>query len=381
MMSAPRAVALGALLGLTACGGPNDDGASSAGAYRWNLPAGFPEPFVPEGNPMSQAKVELGRRLFYDERLSVNGTQSCATCHEQERSFTDGKRTPEGATGHQLARNSMSLTNVAYYYPYTWANPLLHTLEEQALVPMFADFPIELGLGNVIDEVLAGFQDDAVYAALFPQAFPGDAEPFRSDRVVAAIAAFERTLVSGSSPYDRYAYGGEPDAISEEAKLGLELFNSERYECYHCHTGLNFTTAFRSRDTPLLGIDFQNDGLYDVDGLGSYPSESPGLVAFTGDKRDRGRFRVPTLRNIEKTAPYMHDGSIATLEEVLEHYAAGGRLTTEGPDAGDGRQNPNKSPFVRGFKFAPGEKEAMLALLRSLTDEDFLSNPELANPW
>jgi cytochrome c peroxidase len=364
-----------------ACGDGNARDAETSGEYRWQLPAGFPAPYVPEDNPMSEAKVELGRRLFYDERLSINGTQSCGSCHAQERAFTDGKPAPQGATGHQLAHNAMPLANVAYLYPYTWANPLLQTLEEQALVPMFAEFPIELGLTNVIDDVLSELEGDAVYAELFPRAFPGDEAPLRSDRVVAAIASFERTLISGSSAYDRYAYGAEPDALSPEAKLGLELFNSERFECYHCHTGLNFTTAFRAEGAPLPAPDYQNDGLYNVDGFGSYPAESPGLVAITGDPRHQGRFRVPPLRNVEVTAPYMHDGSIATLEEVLDHYAAGGRVITEGPNAGDGRQSPAKSPFVLGFSFEPGEKQALLAFLLSLTDEQFLTDPRFSNPW
>jgi cytochrome c peroxidase len=373
-----------ALLSASACAQSSASSSASSEAvvpYVWQLPEGFPRPFVPEDNPMNDDKVELGRRLFYDERLSVNGTQACASCHVQELAFSDGKPAPQGATGQQLARNSMSLTNVAYLYPYTWANPLLHTLEQQALVPMFGDLPIELGLSSVIDDVLLQLEADQVYAELFPRAFPGDAAPFRPDRLVAAISAFERTLISGGSAYDRFAYGHEPDALSEEAERGLQLFNSERFECYHCHTGLSFTTAFRAEDTPHLPLDFQNDGLYDIDGRGSYPPESPGLIAITGRPLDRGRFRVPSLRNVEKTAPYMHDGSIATLADVLDHYAAGGRLTTNGPNAGDGRQNPAKSSFVRGFAFAPGEKDALLAFLRSLTDDAFLTEPRFSNPW
>jgi cytochrome c peroxidase len=369
------------LVAVTACGEPDQRTSEATDGYRWELPAGFPEPFVPDDNPMSEAKVELGRHLFYDQRLSVNGTQACASCHVQARAFTDGRATPRGATGHELARNAMSLTNVAYSYPYTWANPLLETLEEQALVPMFADFPVELGLSGVMDDVLAAFQADDVYAVLFRRAFPEDTAPFRSDRIVAAIAAFERSLISGGSPYDRYAYGDDPGALSTEAQRGLDLFNSERFECYHCHTGLNFTTAFRADETPLPGSEYQNDGLYDVDGFGGYPPENPGLIAMTGNPLHAGRFRVPTLRNVEVTAPYMHDGSIATLEEVLDHYAAGGRLTTDGPNAGDGRKSPTKSPFVRGFSFEPGEKEALLALLRSLTDEAFLTDPKFSDPW
>ncbi|HEY8944843.1 MAG TPA: cytochrome-c peroxidase, partial [Polyangiaceae bacterium] len=252
---------------------------------------------------MSNAKVELGRHLFYDRRLSVTGTHSCASCHKQELAFTDGEGKPTGATGQAIPRNSMSLTNVAYYYPYTWSNSLLHTLEEQALVPMFAQAPIELGLTGVIDSVLAGLADAPAYSELIPAAFPelsGEGR-FEASHVVRALAAFERTLISGSAPFDRYVYGGDESAVSEDAKRGFELFNSEKFECYHCHTGLNFTSAFRSRETALLGKDYQNNGLYNLDAKGAYPQESPGLVAITGRAADNGKFRVPTLRNVTKT--------------------------------------------------------------------------------
>lgn len=188
-----------------------------------------------------------------------------------------------------------------------------------------------------------------------------------------ALAAFQRTIISGDSPFDRYAYGGQEDALSPEAKLGFELFNTERFECYHCHTGLNFTTAFRVAASKSLSKDYQNNGLYDLDGEGSYPAESPGLVEFSNDPTDRGKFRVPTLRNVAVTAPYMHDGSLATLDDVLAHYAAGGRA--------EGRTNPNKSQFVRGFSLEAGEGEALRALLESLTDETVLRDPRFSDPW
>lgn len=341
--------------------------------YVLQLPAGFPKPYIPADNKLTVAKVELGRRLFYDVRLSVSGEQSCASCHQQSLAFTDGLPHPRGATGEDVPRSSMSLVNVAYYYPYTWENPQPHTLEQQALIPLFADAPVEMGLGSVEKQVLQDLKTEPVYQRLFPKAFPELEAPFSSDAIVKALASFERTIIAGDSPFDRYAYGGEEDAISDEAKLGFELFNLERFECYHCHAGLNFTTAFRVASSQFLSKDYQNNGLYDLDGEGSYPAESPGLVALSNDPADRGKFRVPTLRNIALTAPYMHDGSIATLRDVLEHYAAGGR--------GDGRTNPNKSQFVRGFDVTPEEKSALLALLEALTDESVLTDPRFSDPW
>jgi cytochrome c peroxidase len=359
-------------------GQPSDDGDD---AYALELPAGFPKPYVPAQNPLTKSKVELGRRLFYDARLSVNGTLSCSSCHQQALAFTDGLTHAVGATGDEVARSSMSLVNVAYYYPYTWENPQPHTLEQQAMIPLFGELPLELGLTGVIERVLAALKDEPSYRTLFPRAFPQEAEPFSSQSVVSALASFERTLISGGSPFDRYAYAGDESAISDDAKRGFELFNTERFECYHCHAGLNFTTAYRDAASPFLSKDYENNGLYDLDGEGSYPTASPGLVESSNNPADRGKFRVPTLRNIALSAPYMHDGSIASLDDVLEHYAAGGRAIESGPDPGDGRTNPNKSQFVRGFSYDADEKRALLALLESLTDEALASDPRFANPW
>jgi cytochrome c peroxidase len=368
-------------VGCWGCGAGSSTPDAPTEPYTLELPPGFPKPYVPPDNPLTRDKVELGRRLFYDTRLSVNGTMSCATCHQQALAFTDGLRYPLGATGDAVARSSMSLVNVAYYYPYTWQNPKPHTLEEQALIPLFGEVPLELGLTSGLSNVLASLREEPEYRRLFPRAFPQEAEPFSADSVVKALASFERTLIAGASPFDRYAYAGEADAISEDAKRGFELFNSERFECYHCHAGLNFTTAFRTASSPFLSKDYQNNGLYDLDGEGSYPLESPGLVESSNKPTDRGKFRVPTLRNIALTAPYMHDGSIATLNDVLDHYAAGGRLTETEPNQGDGRNNPNKSQFVRGFELSDGERRALLALLESLTDDALLTDPRFADPW
>lgn len=357
----------------SACEEPTD-------AWVWSLPEGFPEPFVPADNPMSREKVELGRHLFYDERLSHNETMACASCHEQRLAFTDGKATTVGSTGHALPRSSMGLINVAFLSVYTWANPKLATLEEQALVPMFADFPIELGTQQDTAGILRRFADDPAYVELFAAAFPDDAAPVTTQRITQALAAFQRTLISGDSPYDRFAYGGDRSALSDAARRGLDLFFSERTECYHCHAGVAFSTAFRSASSEQGPPDFQNNGLYDLDGAGAYPPGNGGLFEFTGDARDQGKFRVPTLRNVALTGPYMHDGSIATLAEVIEHYAAGGREVKDGPFAGDGRQNPNKSTLVHALDLTAAEKADMVAFLESLTDEGFVTDPRFGPP-
>ena len=302
-------------------------------AYEWSLPAQLPRPPVPADNPMSVAKVELGRRLFYDRRLSVNSTTSCASCHVQALAFTDGRPRAVGATGEIHPRGSMSLVNVAYLSRLTWANPLLEHLEDQALTPMFGDAPIEMGMGGREAILVELLHSDPVYADALPDVFPDDADPYSVLNAVRAIAAFVRSIVSFDSPYDQYL-AGESTAMSPAAERGMELFFSERLECFHCHGGFNFTDSTTHENSRVDRVGFHNTGLYNLDANGAYPTDNTGLYDMTGERRDMGRFRAPTLRNIALTAPYMHDGSIATLDEVIAHYARGGRLIDDGPTAG-----------------------------------------------
>jgi len=357
----------------------------SAGAiaveYEWNLPDWMPRPLVPEENPMSAEKVTLGRRLFYDTRLSVTGDFSCGSCHLQSLAFTDGKPLGIGATGDVHPRNSMSLTNVAYSSVLTWANPLMQDLETQSLVPLFGEHPVEMGMAGREGEILAMLREDETYAALFPTAFEEDADPFTVRNLTKAIATFERTLISSNSPYDRYRYGGDPTAISASARRGEALFNSERLECFHCHSGFNFSDSVMHERSPFREVAFHNTGLYNIDGNGAYPPDNPGIYEITHDPAHMGHFKAPTLRNVAVTAPYMHDGSIATLEEAIAHYAAAGRTIESGDYAGVGSENPLKSIFVVGFELAEQEREDVLAFLRSLTDEEFLENPAFSDPW
>ncbi|HTS50744.1 MAG TPA: di-heme enzyme, partial [Bryobacteraceae bacterium] len=329
---------------------------TGAGDYKWNLPKGFPRPYVPADNPMTAAKVELGRYLFYDTRLSVNGKAACATCHKQELAFTDGREVGIGATGESHSRSAMSLVNVAYSAALTWSNPKLTRLEEQALTPMFGEHPVELGLRQD-----AGFLQtlgrDSKYQALFERAFPGNAERFTTGNVTKALASFERSIISGSSPYDRYHYGGDDSAVSDAAKRGEILFFNQHLSCFRCHGGFNFTDATVSERNPQRQIEFHNTGLYNLPGLLSYPAPNVGIYEYTKVPEDMGKFKVPTLRNIAVTAPYMHDGSIPTLEGVLDHYAAGGRRIASGPHAGNGHDNPNKDPLIGGFTLSGQDRE------------------------
>ncbi len=339
-------------------------------AYDWKLPAWVPRPLVPADNPMTREKAELGRYLFYDKRLSINGSTSCASCHQQAKGFTDGAALATGATDMKHPRGSMSLANAAYNPVLTWADPGQRALETQALVPMFGTKPVEMGLAGRESEIGRLLRGDARYAKMFRAAFPRDSDPYTVANLTRAIASFERTLVSFDSPYDRYRYGGEPDAISADAKRGEKLFFSERMKCFHCHGGINFTDTVMHQRLEHPEIAFHNTGLYNLDGSGAYPAGNTGVMEVSKDARDMGKFRAPTLRNIAATAPYMHDGSIATLQEVIAHYAKGGRAA-----------NPLRSQFIEGFSINEAETRDLVAFLESLTDNSFLSNPAFADPF
>ena len=347
--------------------------------YPWQLPSGFHTPPVPAGNPMSAAKVELGRYLFYDLRMSVNGEGSCGVCHIQHYGFTNQLPRSIGVTGQLHPRRVMPLANVAWFAYFTWANPNVTQLEDQAVTPLFGDHPVELGLRAANDPFLQVVASDPVYVRLFPAAFPGDAGPYSFVHIRKAIAAFERTLISGNSPYDRYANGHDENAISAAAKRGEDLYFHMPYGCSHCHGGFTFggDTVYQSRG----GNAFVNNGIYNLPGRYSYPADNLGIYETTHNDADIGKFKAPSLRNVAVRAPYMHDGSMATLDDVLDHYARGGRLIKDGPNAGDGSKNPNKSSFVSGFSLTAQQRSDLKAFLESLTDEQFLTNPEFSNPW
>ena len=342
--------------------------APAAPAYQWRLPPGFPPPRVPLDNPMSEAKVALGCRLFFEPRLSRTVTYSCATCHEPRWAFTDGRAGALGATGERVRRGAMSLANVAYSPAYTWASSTLRTLEAQMAVPLFGTHPVEMGLAAEPTQVLEQLTAEPGYRTAFEQSFPGELQPVSMPNIIKAIATFERTLISGRSPFDRYIYDDERDALKPAAIRGMALFYSERVGCAQCHFGFNFSGAVVHQRKAEAAPLFANTGLYNVDGQGSYPASDQGLIEDTTRPADMGKFRVPTLRNIALTAPYMHDGSLGTLEEVLRHYLAGGQQAPHGPATA----NPLKDKAMHPIALEAGEQEDLLSFLRSLTDQDFV---------
>ncbi|HSD90479.1 MAG TPA: di-heme enzyme [Kofleriaceae bacterium] len=334
---------------LVACGAP-----AETDTWQWNLPRSFPTPVVPTDNPMTTSKVELGRTLFFDTRLSINGTQACASCHDPARAFTDGRVTPLGATGEPGIHNAMSLVNVAYNSSNTWAHDV-GRLEDQARLPMFGTAPVEMGLAGTETDLLARLHDD--YGDAFTEAFD---DGLTVANITRAIACFERTIISGDSRFDRFI-AGDTTALDASEQRGLALFESDRLGCTHCHAGFNLASSFAHEGASE--VRFFNTGLYDVDGQGAYPAGDRGLIEITSVATDMGRFRAPTLRNIALTAPYFHDGSASTLDAVIDHYAQGGV------------HSPLQSPFITGFTLTAPERVDLIAFLGALTDDTIATNP------
>jgi cytochrome c peroxidase len=354
---------------------------SSVEDFAWNLPAQIPLPILDPDNPMSEAKFQLGRHLFYDQRLSANASMSCSSCHQQDKAFSDGRPLAIGSTGQTHPRNSQGLSNVAYNATLTWANTVLLTVEKQVFVPLFGETPVEHGLTRENwPDVVQRLKADARYFELFRAAYPSDTETFSQAQITKALAVFARGLTSFGSAYDRHL-AGDNSGYSAGASRGEKLFFSEKMECFHCHGGYNFSDSTADRTMSFVNQPFHNTGLYNIEGTGRYPDGNRGIFEQSSRASDMGRFRAPSLRNIAKTAPYMHDGSITDLSAVLDFYAAGGRNIESGPHRGDGRKNPYKDGFVTGFTLSEQERRDVIAFLESLTDEEFLTNPRFANPW
>lgn len=299
---------------------------------------------MPKDNPVNAEKVALGRRLFYDVRLSGNGTQACASCHQQRRAFTDGRARALGSTGESHPRSAMSLANAAFAASLTWIDTGQQSLEDQMLVPLLADHPVEMGLVGRIEDALSRLRVIPLYSKLFSEAFPGEESPVSLRNVQKAIASFERTILSGDAPYDRLVWKDDREALSPAARRGMALFFSKRLSCSACHSGFTFSGPVLWEGGPPSAPAFEDNGL-------------------------GGRFRAPTLRNVAVTAPYMHDGRFATLGAVIDHYSSGGA-----PSA-------SRSALVRGFAITEGEKADLVAFLESLTDAELLEDPLFSDPW
>lgn len=325
------------------------------GPYVLRYPASFGGRFsIPTDNPMTQEGVHLGRLLFYEPRLSTTGTISCASCHQQARAFTDGRTFSVGVSGKPTRRNSMSLVNLLWVRQFFW-DGRSNSLEEQALTPLaHAD-----EMGSKVGDAARTLQKTAPYPALFRRVFGSDT--ITAARIGKAIAQFERTLISANSPYDQYVRGRYALTASEER--GQRLFTAapvpERGirggNCAHCHGG------------PRLHQElFHNNGL-------DRQAADSGRQAVTGLSLDQGRFRVPTLRNIALTAPYMHDGRLPTLSAVLNHYS-------DHVQTSPTLSHELVSAQAGGLGLTASEKTDLLAFLHLLTDTSFVNNPGFTDP-
>lgn len=322
----------------------------------FNIPPNFPILEQPEDNIMTKEGIDLGRHLFYDTRLSANDSQSCASCHFTSGSFTDNKAVSTGVDGIAGTRSSMSLMNSAFYTNGLFWDGSVSTLEEQALLPV--EDPIELHHSWI--EVVQVLKDDNNYPSMFRQAFGiEDKSDITKELAVKALAQFERSLLSsGTSKYDIFI-NSEPGSffLSDQEQLGLDLFfdiEMPDAECGHCHSPPLFT----SNDYENNGLQIENEDGYDV-----------GRYLTTGIGIDSGRMRIPTLRNIEFTAPYMHDGRFQTLEEVMDHYNSGGHPSR------------SKSTLIRPLGLDEEQKAAIIAFMKTLSEPDFLSNPDFQDPF
>jgi cytochrome c peroxidase len=285
---------------------------------------------------MSDAKVSLGRRLFFDNRLSITGRSSCATCHDPARAFSDGRNVPVGATGAALPRNAIALVNVAYNISFGWTKPGVRSLEAQMLQPLLSEHPVELGLKGHESSVCAELAAEPDYAAAFAGAFGSQGPPVTFDHIVKAIAAFERTLISGRSAFDRYVFDGDMSALTPASRRGMALFFSGRTGCSRCHSGINFAGNWRDAQGETGRPSFASNGT----------SERP--------------VRVPTLRNVALSAPYMHDGRFGTLDAVVDYYS---NLAERGMKV---------DPRLPRVAFTAQERADLVEFLRSLTDETFV---------
>jgi len=297
------------------------------------IPKGFPKPFIPEDNLLTESRVELGKKLFFDKILSRDSTLSCASCHVPQFAFTDRKKKGVGIRNQEVGRNTPTLTNIGYSDKFLLdgVNP---SLVAQVMVPIHEKNEFDFHIILIAERM----KQDSDYVRLCKEAYNSEPNPYA---ITHAIASFERTLISGNSKYDQFTYLGDSTALSSSQQRGRQLFFEELY-CASCHNDFNFTNQALT-----------NNGLYIA-----YPDS--GRIRLTGLEQDRAVFKVPTLRNIAITYPYMHDGSIQTLSEVIDHYSSGGK------------SHPNKDSIITPFTLSETQKQDLIAFLHALSDSSFI---------
>ena len=346
-------------------------------------PLGLPPVPVPAGNPMSAEKVSLGEKLFNDKRFSSTGKVSCSTCHDPAKAFTDTDgplAVSKGVHGLTGTRNAPTVINAAYFQTMFW-DGRRPSLEAQSKDPMLN--PVEMGLPSH-QPVLDLVRSDPDYAARFKAVFGLAGDAITMKEVSNAIGAFERTVVAGNSPWDRFYFGGETDAISPAAKRGFEVFVKQG-RCVSCHTISQTFALFTDNKFHNLGIGFsritnkvnvvvgeflhaaRDDRAVDQALLTNDDISEIGRFAVTRQMQDIGQFKTPTLRNVAATAPYMHNGSLKTLAQVVDFYN-----TTIPPDQNqNGEANPFQSGGIRPLNLSDAQKADLVAFLKTLTSPQF----------
>ncbi|MEZ4805697.1 MAG: cytochrome c peroxidase [Bacteroidia bacterium] len=298
-----------------------------------SIPDYFPPIPFPSDNTFTEERWTLGKALFYDKALSRNETVSCGSCHKPHLAFSDDVAVSLGDLNTLGRSNAPSLTNIGYNPYFTRAGGV-PTLEMQVNVPIQEHDEFNFNIVDIVERL----KDNAYYQDASLKAYNRDLDPYVITR---AIATFERSIISGNSPYDKFTYQNKPEALSTAEKKGMDLFFSSRTNCSECHSGFNFST-----------YAFENNGLHER-------YSDSGRMRITKAESDRDKFKVPTLRNVELTSPYMHDGSLKTLTEVVEHYNTGGV------------NHKNKSQFIKALQLTEEEKTNLVAFLKSLTDYEF----------
>ena len=315
----------------------DNDNIQEPSGFEFKIPDGFPEMPFEEDNKFTQERWQLGKKLFYDPIMSRDGSISCASCHKPQLAFADDQAFSPGVQNRPGTRNAPSLANVGYH-PYFLREGSVPTIEMQVLVPVQEHNEFDFSMPEIAERL----SELDHYVNLSRRAYDRDPDPWVITR---ALGVFQRTLISGNSPYDQYYYQGDHLALTEAQKRGMNLFFSFKAKCFNCHSGFNLTN-----------YSFENNGLDSV-------YKDPLRMRFTSDPSDHGKAKVPSLRNVALTAPYMHDGRFQTLMEVVEHYNSGGR------------NNPNKSFLIKKLALTEQEKQDLVAFLQALSDKDFVENP------
>jgi cytochrome c peroxidase len=336
VLLAPMLLALG-MAGCAKGGGMTADGAKAL--FPLELPPGAPMPKVPKDNPLTIASVRLGRALFFDPRLSLDRGLSCASCHRPDHAFSDTVALSRGVNGRTAPRNAPSLANIAYHPSFLW-DGAAPSLEQQVLVPLLDTAEMDVTMVSLT--ALLGEDED--YQAQSMKAY---GRPMDAFVITRALANYERTLISGHSRFDKFRYQGDSAALAPQELRGWAIFNGDRAMCSTCHAGFDLSDhSFRN-----IGTSIGHDS-------------DPGRQHITLHPLDRGKFKVPTLRNIARTAPYMHDGSMRTLEQVVDHFDSGGPA------------DPNKDPLMTPLHLTAQERQDLVAFLRTLNDERPLDHVE-----